>query len=206
MNTLPALSPEFYKNIFGSPEITEISTNRNGANSVKNTPPIVEKNVMLTQVKPSLHIGFERFFLTHTNIDELLKVYEVLLEELSKDRGYLNQAIVSQCGINIEYEVRFPGQNGIDVINERFSAPPRSDDFEFTTFTGMKLRFFEDKDNAISVTIEPRVFDNSALYLHVNDHRGQSEFKTFPPLESLNDLISLSTDKFSSKLLRNLFL
>ena len=202
---LPSISPDFFNNIFGSPATTNHSINRMGIVATQMLPPVLKGNLFTNPINPLIHIGFDAFSVTHTDLNEFLKVYEKCHNQLNPSNINVEQFKPKQIGINIEYEVVF-NETSIEVLKNRFATPEPNAEFKNAVLSEIKLTLQEAEANKMmNIVIQPRLGNNNALFFQVNDHFGTVDFKTFLSKDELTSITESSIQKFSKKALPYIF-
>lgn len=205
LNSLPPLSQDFCKTIFGDKIESAYTLGRNGINV--STPAKFQSvnGELIQQVVPFFQFGFDRMVITHPELSGFIDAYDRIVKEIN-NLSFQSILTVDQMGINIEYEVTFETGHVQTHLNNRFQTPDKNEHFVTSSIGEVKLVLVESPEEMklVSITIQPRLSKSNAFYIKSNDHYSKIPNQTFLSTEELVKYFNESLKKFESKVLPSL--
>jgi hypothetical protein len=205
LTALPPLASPFLKSLFGRPNETQVGFNQNGlAVSLNSAPPQMVDTagiqaLMMPQVA-NLLLGYQRYSIFDDNLEGLLNAQDKLVTELkSNNNSFYSSLTSAQVGINLEFEYTF-NQDTQTLLNKRFLA---NDIPEFQSRIFQELKFVIVEDNPskrMTIQIQPRVGNDSAIFVGINDHYGISPSDTIFDKNLLEKFINKTIDKTTNQI------
>lgn len=210
LTTIPPLSTDFFKVVFKS-ESLDYQFTQQGLQVV--LPTIADLNgltqnqLLIIKPSPQLFIGYERLSYVHTNYDDFFEIYSKVFDEIKYKYSAFHSTLLSaQVGINIEYNLELPDNLSSDkFLNDRFLRSSGSTyGFESAQLADFNLVFTENsanKSKLLQIKVTRSFESQNGLYVHTNDHYGNSPSEHVFTVEQLKKHVEISKNKLFNQVL-----
>lgn len=196
MTQIPLLDKKFSMDLFNDPYNTIVGLDQSGFIISKQSGKLPH---------PTVVINSQRLSITCHTLEQLVVVYEKILEEINAVAGDRIPLYFNSFGLNTEHEYADLDQDGPVWLTKHFIENGFNNKEKFfSKATDLRFEISNNDDKKYGIILQPRANLNNALFIAINDHRIWNQLNS-PDKKVIEDLFQESLNFIKNEIFKLIF-